>query len=431
MHRIRAAGLAAALLFGPAAAAARAQAPDTAAAMSAVHDFEAACRRDHGALWGRTLCGPMLVADRGTGFAVASERPPEGSFEERDGVYVGRIPEGMALANTSFDWSGHRWSSVRMPLPADRFERLALLAHEAFHRIQPELGLGGADAMNAHLDERDGRYWLRLELHALSTALRSSGQAARTAARDAMLFRANRQRLYPGADTLEPKLERAEGLAEYTGDRIALGLPGTAVSRVADVRTFESQPTFVRSLGYGTGPLLGLLLDRYAAGWRARVAHEGMAQQLARALSFVPPPELAARAERRAAAYDGGEIAAQEDAREADRQRRLTDLRARLVAGPVLVLEQNGLRRAFNPNTLVSMPPEGTVYPTGSFSAEWGSLDVTAGGALVSTDYRSLRVPAPADTTGRTIHGEGWTLELAPGWSIRPGARPGDLTVGH
>lgn len=431
MHGIRTASVVASLLLGAAAQTARAQGPDSTAAVAAVRDFEAACRADRGALWGRTLCGPMLVADRETGFAVANERPPDGTFEERDGLYVGRIPEGMALANTSFDWSGRRWSSVRMPLPADRYDRLALLAHEAFHRIQPELGLSGADAMNAHLDERDGRYWLRLELHALGAALRSSGPAGRTAARDAMLFRATRQGLYPGADTLEPKLERAEGLAEYTGDKLALSLTGAPVSRVADVRKFESQPTFVRSLGYGTGPLLGLLLDRYAAGWRARVAHEGMARQLARALRFVPPPDRVARAERRAAAYGGDEIAAEEDARETDRQRRLTDLRARLVAGPVLVLEQKGLRRAFDPNTLVSMPAEGTVYPTGAFSAEWGSLEVTAGGALVSSDYRTLRVPAPADTTGRTIRGDGWTLELAPGWSLRPGARPGDLTVAH
>ena len=431
MHRTRIAGPVLALALAGAAGAASAQAPDTAAAVSAIHDFEAACRKDRGALWGRTLCGPTLIADPQTRFAVATEHPPEGTFEERDGVFVGRIPEGMRLANTSFDWSGRRWSSVRMPLPEDRFDRLALVAHEAFHRIQPALGLEGADAMNPHLDERDGRYWLRLELHALGTALGSSGRAARTAARDAMLFRANRQRLYPGADTLEPKLERAEGLAEYTGDKLALAVTGAPVSRVADVREFESQPTFVRSLGYGTGPLLGLLLDRYAAGWRARVAREGMARQLVRALRFVPPADLAAAAEARAAAYGGAEVAAQEDAREQDRQRRLADLRARLVTGPVLVLEQNGLRRAFNPNTLVSMPPEGTVYPTGSFSAEWGSLDVTGGGALVASDYRTLRVTAPADTAGRTIHGEGWTLQLAPGWSIRPGPRAGDLTVGR
>ena len=431
MQRTRSVGLVLALAFAGAAGPASAQAPDTATAISAMHDFEAACRKDHGALWGRTLCGPTLIADRETRFAVASERPPAGTFEERDGIFVGRIPDGMGLANTAFDWSGRRWSSVRMPLPADRFDRLALVAHEAFHRIQPALGLEGADAMNAHLDERDGRYWLRLELHALAAALRASRPAARAAARDAMLFRANRQRLYPGADTLEPKLERAEGLAEYTGDKLALAVTGAPVARVADVREFESQPTFVRSLGYGTGPLLGLLLDRYAPGWRKRVAREGMARQLMRALRFVPPADLAAAAAARAVGYGGAEVATQEDARAQDRQRRLTDLRARLVTGPVLMLEQKGLRRAFDPNTLVAMPPEGTVYPTGSFSAEWGSLDVTGGGALVASDYRTLRVPAPADTTGRTLHGVGWTLELAPGWSIRPGARPGDLTVGH
>lgn len=431
MHGMRRVGLIAVLTLAGWPTSGRAQAPDTAAAASAVRDFDAACRRDHGVLWGRTLCGPMLIADQETRFAVASERPPEGSFEHRNGVFVGRIPEGMGLANTAFDWSGHRWSSVRMPLPADRFNRLALVAHEAFHRIQPALGLAGADAMNAHLDERNGRYWLRLELHALSAALTSSGAAARAAARDAMLFRAYRQQLYPGADTLEPKLERAEGLAEYTGDKLALALTGAPASRVADVREFESQPTFVRSLGYGTGPLLGLLLDRYAPGWRKRIAREGMALQLARALRFVPPADLAARAEGRASAYGGAEVAAQEDARDQDRQRRLADLRSRLVTGRVLILEQKGLRRAFDPNTLMAMPPEGTVYPTGSFSAEWGSLDVTAGGALVASDYRTLRVPAPADTAGRTIHGEGWTLELAPGWSIRPGPRPGDLTVAH
>jgi hypothetical protein len=428
---MRSAGLMAALALAGASASARAQAPDTAAAVGAIRDFETACGKDRGVLWGRTLCGPMLIADGETGFAVASEQPPEGTFENRGGVFVGRIPEGMGIANTAFEWSGRRWSSVRMPLPAVRFDRLALVAHEAFHRIQPALGLSAADAMNAHLDERNGRYWLRLELHALGAALRSSGPAARRAARDAMLFRANRQRLYPGADTLEPALERAEGLAEYTGDKLALAVTGAPVSRVADVRKFESQPTFVRSLGYGTGPLLGLLLDRYAPGWRVRVAREGMARQLEHALRFVPPADLAAAAEARTAAYGGAGIAAEENARDQDRQRRLADLRARLVTGPVLVLEQNGLRRAFDPNTLVSMPPEGTVYPTGSFSAEWGSLDVTGGGALVASDYRTLRVPAPADTAGRTIRGEGWTLELAPGWSIRPGRRPGDLTVGR
>lgn len=415
-----------------AAGPARAQAPDSAAAISAIRDFQAACRRDHGALWGRTLCGPVLVADRTTRFAAASERPPDGAFQQRDGVFAGQVPEGVAQANTSTDWGGRRWATVLMPLPDDRFGRVSLLAHESFHRIQPALGLAGADVLNAHLDQRDGRYWLRLELRALATALRLEGRAARAAAGDAVLFRAYRQRLYPGADTLESQLERAEGLAEYTGDKLALLQTGLPVARVADAVTrFETRPTYVRSLGYGTGPALGLLLDRYAAGWRARAARRGMARELAAALGFVPPADLAGAAATRATAYGGAELAAQEDARERDRQQRLADFRARLVTGPVLVLEQSRVSRAFNPNNLVPMPPEGTVYPTGSFSAEWGSLDVTEGGALLAGDYRMLRVSLPADTTGHTVKGAGWTLELAPGWTIRPGARAGDLAVGH
>jgi len=410
----------------------RAQVPDTAAAIAAVSDFSAACQRDHGALWGRTLCGPIVVADPDTRFAVASELPPGGALARRGAVYLGRVPDSLPLSNTSLAWGGRRWATVRMPLPPDRFARTALLVHESFHRIQPALGLDGTDALNAHLDERNGRYWLRLELRALATALRSDGAGARRAAADAALFRAYRWSLYPGADTLENQLERKEGLAEYTGDKLALSATGTPPSRVADdLARFESRPTYVRSLGYGTGPALGLLLDRYAPGWRRRVAHQSMARQLAAALRFVPPADAAGAAATRARAYDAERLAQEEDARESERQQRLAGLRARLVAGPVLVLRQNQLMRAFNPNTLVPLSPEGTVYPTGSFSAEWGSMEVTGGGALVAGDFRSVRVPVPADTAAHPLRGEGWTLELAPGWHLAPGSRSGDLTVSH
>ena len=87
------------------------------------------------------------------------------------------------------------------------------------------------------------------------------------------------------------------------------------------------------------------------------------------------------------------------------------------------------LARSFNPNTLEAFGTEGTVYPTGTFSAEWGALEVERGGGLVAADYQSLRVPLPADTSARPIRGDGWTLELAKGWHLRAGARAGDLEV--
>jgi hypothetical protein len=397
----------------------------------AIADYLSACQSDGGAFWGRSLCGPMLTVDPGSRQASASELPPGGDFRKVGTVYVGVVPPGIPLANTSLDWAGRSWAFVLQPLPEDRTYRLALLLHESYHRIQDSLGLGGGDPLNAHLDERDGRFWLRMELRAMAAALRDSGAAALAATRDAMRYRAIRNHLYPGSDTLESALELHEGLAEYTGIALALTAMGQPPSRAADLLdSFQARPSFARALGYGTGPGLGLLLDRYSPGWRGRVAQHGFAAQLAAAVR-VPldsqPDEAAMRS--LAAAYGASQVALEEDRREVARQQRLTEYRGRLVAGPVLVLEQKGLSRSFDPNTLIPLAGEGTIYPTGSFGAAWGSLEVREGGALVSPDNRMLRVPLPSEASGNKVTGKGWELELAPGWHLGPGARDGDLTV--
>jgi len=87
------------------------------------------------------------------------------------------------------------------------------------------------------------------------------------------------------------------------------------------------------------------------------------------------------------------------------------------------------MTRNFNPGGLVPFPPHGTYYPTGTFAASWGKLQVDSGGALVAPDNRSLRVPAPADPDARPIRGAGWVLQLEPGWTIRPSERPGSFAV--
>jgi len=76
----------------------------------------------------------------------------------------------------------------------------------------------------------------------------------------------------------------------------------------------------------------------------------------------------------------------------------------------------------------------GTVYPSLRSTAAWGQL--TSDRALVSADRGTIRVPAPQPGTvpnpegpGRTRRGEGWTLELAPGWRVRTGPRRGDFEV--
>jgi hypothetical protein len=407
-------------------------AAERAAAVVGVQAFQANCRADDGRLWGVTLCGPLIVVDGRTGLAVATAAPPEGTFTRQGDQWVGRVPAGMQVANTAMAWGGTLWSTVRLPLPEDRYLRDKLLAHEAFHRVQPALGLNAYDAINGHLDEEDGRVLLRLELRALTTALAESRARADTAARDAVLFRAERHRRYPGADSLESMLEMQEGLAEYTGARLALrGHADTAALLWSATTEFESRPTFVRALGYGTGPLLGLVLDRVRPDWRQRITTEGFAGQLRTALDWHAPGDLDAAVATASARYGGAELRTAEHARAVAREAQLATYRKDLIDGPVLIVRAEQLFRSFNPNTLVALGESGTVYPTGTFSGEWGVLDVASGGALLAPSNREVRVSAMGmvrDSDLKLI-GQGWTLELKPGWRVVAGVRTGDLEV--
>lgn len=433
----------------------RSQDVDTTGATEALEEFEASCDAVGHALWGRSLCGPIVLVYGPTRDAIANSADPDGAFGEEEGVWLGRLPDGIPLGNTAVEWGGMRWSMVLLPLPDERFSRLRLIAHEAFHRVQPQLGLEARDALSPHLDEAEGRLWLRLELRALAEALGSAeeggscfpreaeasgapdaGEAGGDACRalsDALRFRSERYRIYPGADTLEAQLERHEGLAEYTGVRFALETTNEGNARVLRMlRDFETRPSFVRALGYGTGPALGLLLDGYMPEWRERAGEKTLAALLAEAVGVDParsggPPGSEA-VEAAAARYGYAEIAREEEARAEAAAARLADIRARLLDGSVVRLRQSNLQASFNPNELLPVPEAGTYYPTGTFEARWGRLEVREGGALLADDWSALSVSAAGlqDEAiermlegGVTIDGPGWTLELAEGWTLR------------
>src|SRR5687767_12309972 len=227
---------------------ASALAADSAAAIQALTSFKEGCKRAE-ALWPAQLCGPIVLVEPNTRAAVSNQPDPAGKFQRQDGMFVGEWPANMDIANTAMDWGGKRWAVVMLPLSQDPFTRLQLLAHESFHRIQPELGFEMADAMAQHLDELQGRLWLRLELRALARSLRSQGDEARDAALDAVMFRRVRNASFPGSEPVERRLEGHEGLAEYTGMRFAIDVTGASVEDIARrVEAFEKRPTYVRSL---------------------------------------------------------------------------------------------------------------------------------------------------------------------------------------
>jgi hypothetical protein len=408
-----------------------AQQIDTARALSALRDGKNACEADRGDLWRRSLCGPIALVDRQTRLVIANDTIPGRRFLRMNDAFVTTLRDNQFVANTSFAWGGRTWTMVALPLPQDRYARVALVMHEAFHREQEALGLRQRDALNNQLDMRPGRTWLRLEYRALARALDAlpDARSARTHAESALLFRAQRRSIYPGTDSLEATLEIQEGLPEYTGQRLAMRLTGEGPRRVAQyVRDYETTtPSFVRAFAYGTGPALGILLDHFSPAWRDSVrTRRDLGALLAQSIDFKAPAQhsISAAARARARDYGWDEVDRTEASRDSAREPVMREYRARLQDGPIITLRQSSdsLSWSFDPTELVGFDLATAVYPSGSFSAGWGKLTVERGGVLVANDFSSIRVGAPSApivSGAKTINGDGWTLALNPGWSLQ------------
>ena len=402
---------------------------DPIAAAAIFDEARAICARDGGTLWGRTLCGPMLLLDPTDLSLVANQPDAGGALKPAGAVFTGVLPPSEIVANTTVEWSGTRWTEMLWPLPDDVDRRQVLIAHELFHRIQPDLKMARLDGDNRHLDTLEGRYLLQLEWRALAKALDAPHAVGRrTAIADALLFRHERYRLFPLAATEEGALESNEGVAEYTGVRLGLATPGARTRyAIRDLSAFVGSPTFVRSFAYATGPAYGLLLDRADPRWRGKLA-SGLRPDalLSSALRLTTSPSAAA-VEARAVVYDDGTLRTGEVARDVEKQRHLATLRARFVDGPVLILPLQGASYQFNPQTLQPLGESGTVYPTLRLSADWGVLEVD-GGALLDPRRKVATVTA-AGIDRASVRGDGWRLTLKAGWTVDAGTRAGDLIV--
>jgi len=353
-----------------------------------------------------------------------------------NGVYSGKLPESVGIANTAIQWSGVEWTMVMWPMPEFRQPRTRLLLHECFHRIQSKIGLSPKDSSNNHLDTRDGRIWLQMEWRALERAIWSQGPTRYKAIADALYFRAYRRSLFPGAAASENALELNEGLAEYTGVKLSSQSP-EEFAMLADSTLRQApdrHPNFVRSFAYDSGPAYGFLLDVTGDNWRRGITLQSdLGQLLARAYAVHVPEVGQEQAAQRARFYDGDEVIALETRRDRDRQAKLADARKRFVDGPVLILPVGSqFNYGFDPNNVVGIDESSTVYlGSAQVSDTWGVLKAANGFMLVRQSGRVVRVqvPAPSDANARPLQGDGWTLDLEKGWTTRAGDRQGDVVL--
>ncbi len=385
----------------------------------ALDELAQACAEEGGALWGRSLCGPMLIVDPSSRAVVANVADSNRALLRDGDFFVGVLPADIGLANTALEWSGTRWAMVLLPLPQEEADRRRLMLHESWHRLQPELGLGARAADNGHLEDSSARIWLRMEWRALAAALAGAGDQRLDALADALLFRSQRHRLFAGSQPQEAALELNEGLAEYTGIRAAYQNQSAAVA-VAALREGELKKSLTRSFAYFSGPAYGLILDDLLPQWRRQLTSESDLGELARrALNRRPQPELEEdRLAAKASVYGFEEVRAEEQHLGAERSQRHAAFRQCLVEAPGLVLPLGKeIKLQFNPNQVIGLQPHGTVYIGLSLRDSWGKIEADSA-ALITSDFHSLAVAGPYRSEGMSMLGDGWKLDLAPGWKV-------------
>ena len=260
------------------------------------------CERDAGRLWGVSLCGAMVIVDPATGTRATSQPEPEGP-----------VPRFSGFADGPVSWGGVRWFAFPLSMlpEKDPDVRQQIMLHGLFHRIQPELGLITEDGFNEHLDTLEGRYWMQLEWRALRRAVESSGSDRAEAIADALAFRRERRRLFPGAADNERRDEIREGLASYTGVAAWANSPADARrAAAAALAGGESQPAFVGNFEAASGPGYGVLLDDLLPGWRRQVrGTSDLGDLLASASNRPPTTDVAVAAAR----YDGATLRTAEE----------------------------------------------------------------------------------------------------------------------
>ena len=379
----------------------------------------ALCERDAGRLWGVSLCGPMVIFDQATGTRATSQPEPEGP-----------LPRFGGQADGPVSWGGLRWFAWPLwMLPEnDADVRQQNMLHGLFHRIQPELEFsqGNSDGFNEHLDVLEGRISMQLEWRALRRALESSGSDRAEAIADALAFRRERRRLFPGAADNERRDEIREGLASYTG--IAAWADSHADARRAAASALpagEASWSFVGNFEAASGPAYGVLLDELMPGWRRQIrASSDLGDLLGSAINRSQATDVAVAAAR----YDGAALRTAEEARDRAQRIRVAEIRQRFVDGAVLTLPAGG-SGTFDTRGSVGIPGVGTVlFNTFTLSAQWGRLSADSG-VLRAADGRTLSLPVTEPLQGTTLRGAGWNATLNPGWVVQPAARSGSYVI--
>ena len=326
---------------------------------------EKLCNKDNGKLWGINLYAPVLGVD--------SLRNIVSNVSDAPKSY----PSDKPVANSTIELDGK----------VDK------------------------DPNNSHLSNRDARTLLKLEWNALKAAASCDGEQKKTALKDALSFRAWRRHLYPDFAQEENALEVLEGLAEFTGRRIAIPDNKEYLQALSDLDYLYESDNLTRSFAYLSGPLYGLILDQSGHSWHKEMNSGSDLGSSAMAIYGITLPEnLEETVETAKAKYDFESIDAAEEAFQRKLEERNQTLRKLFAPDNVITLECPNLSIQFSPDSMIKMDDGSMVIYGCTAFCDWGSVE---GHPLkVTSDWRSIELPR-LDTlsfNNDTITTSGWTL---------------------
>lgn len=372
-------------------------------------------------LWNKDLYGPTILIDPESRTFFANEQDQEGSLQPNGGIYSGILPGKINIANTAIDWNGKKWAMIMLPLTHNKHNRINLLAHESFHRIQPSLGFTFKNTDNNHLDQKEGRIYLRLELEALKKAIQPGSEKEKQQhLTNAFIFRKYRHQLYENSGVSENQLELNEGLAEFTGVIISnRNKAETSAFFQSEINEFFKNPTFVRSFAYYTIPVYGYLLYDKDKNWNKTISvNIDLTDYFIKALKISIPKDLKKSVQAVSANYNGKNILKEETEREERTKKLIAEYKLKLITQPHFEIKFEKMNISFDPRNIIPVEDKGTVYPNLRVTDRWGILTVDKGAALMSPNWDKISISNPVKTDDKNISGDGWILELTDGYTI-------------
>lgn len=382
------------------------------------------CNRDNGNLWGENLYGPVMFVDNLSREVYANSADSNGILKAREGIFTGVLPGERLITNNMIEFGGTRYAMVPLPDTEDSYRITARTVHSLFHCYQERHDLKPSTFNTRHLNDKNTRFYLKLEWKALSSAIGATGEARRQAIRDALIFRGARRELFPEAIADENKFENFEGLATFTYIKLCTDNVDDLRGRILEyLDRIYKNTSYASGYGFVHGALYATLLNDTGFDFRQIQQSDFDLGRAAREAYNVTLPEVCRDiAGSLAMNYDVQAIRTEESEREAMINERTGKVVSAFFEKPVVTVTLESPNFSFEPEDINFLDSLGTMYERLRVSDNWGRLAVDEGGALLTNDLHSLRISARDIKIDRNhISGAGWHLILNDGWQAATG----------